>query len=194
MSMSLRTLTPRPEAGTRATIKAIPNGCALDEDSAGDDDESFPSPTNMPPPSSRPRTLSRAPLPALEKKKPIYTRWNNDMIRMMLELYCEARNRDEFGSEKKVDMRRVYRDIAARLSEEFTRTTFDYKKVRRKMEDLLKIWKVFLAIDGVSGTSYDHDTGFILTSDELWDYFVDKYAALAKQIKQHRLKFRQLHE
>ncbi|KAG5742559.1 hypothetical protein H9Q73_014456, partial [Fusarium xylarioides] len=40
----------------------------------------------------------------------------------------------------------------------------------------------------------DYDTGAILTSDELWEYFVDKYAVPAKHLKLNGLQFRQLHK
>ncbi|KAG5742641.1 hypothetical protein H9Q70_014607, partial [Fusarium xylarioides] len=197
MSSSLRTPTPRPAAGSRITIEAITNGRAADEDPFADDDD-LPSPSTMPstipPPASKQKTLQRAPLPSLTKKKKPRPRWNNDQIRMLLELYCEARNRGDLGSEKSVDTRRVYTDIASRLSEEFPAVSFNHKKVGRKVGDLLKIWKVFLAIDGSSGTSYDYDTGAILTSDELWEYFVDKYAVPAKHLKLNGLQFRQLHK
>ncbi|KAG5759986.1 hypothetical protein H9Q73_014384, partial [Fusarium xylarioides] len=98
MSSSLRTPTPRPAAGSRITIEAITNGRAADEDPFADDDD-LPSPSTMPstipPPASKQKTLQRAPLPSLTKKKKPRPRWNNDQIRMLLELYCEACNRGD---------------------------------------------------------------------------------------------------
>lgn len=113
---------------------------------------------------------------------------------MLLELYGEARLAGELENEKALIMKAIYTRIALRLEERWPNVKFDHAKVVRKLVGLLRLWKTFISIDGVSGTSRDPDTGLVLTSDELWAYFIRKHGSLAKILKRSGLKYRELYE
>ncbi|CCT64472.1 uncharacterized protein FFUJ_04304 [Fusarium fujikuroi IMI 58289] len=103
-------------------------------------------------------------------------RWTRDQMEYLLESYGAKR-------------------IGCELAERYPPNVFDQTKVGRKLGELLRNWKAFLAImRETSGAGYDHELGIVTTTDDNWDRWVKKHGIGAAAIKRNGLQKMDLYQ
>ncbi|KAG5743585.1 hypothetical protein H9Q72_007302 [Fusarium xylarioides] len=124
----------------------------------------------MPPPGpARRRDLNRErKTPRKDIQKPgSKARWTGAEIEYLLESYGAKKVSGELENEKTQLMKVIHAKIGCELTERFAPHVFDQVKVGRKLGELLRNWKAFLAImRETSGAGYDHELGIVTTTDE----------------------------
>ncbi|KAG5787962.1 hypothetical protein H9Q69_012966 [Fusarium xylarioides] len=110
-------------------------------------------------------------------------------IEYLLESYGAKKVSGELENEKIQLMKVIHTNIGCELTERFAPHVFDQVKVSRKLGELLRNWKAFLAImRETSGAGYDHELGIITTTDENWDRWLKKHGVGASAIKRNGLQ------
>ncbi|KAG5742931.1 hypothetical protein H9Q70_014355 [Fusarium xylarioides] len=107
----------------------------------------------------------------------------------LLESYGAKKVSGELENEKTQLMKVIHTNIGCELTERFAPHVFDQVKVSRKLGELLRNWKAFLAImRETSGAGYDHKLGIVTTTDENWDRWLKKHGVGASAIKRNGLQ------
>ncbi|KAH7116430.1 hypothetical protein EDB81DRAFT_819506, partial [Dactylonectria macrodidyma] len=150
-------------------------------------------PSRPPPRPKAKRTQKKKASPTEEEglKRP---RWQDDHIFSLLELVAEARAAGDPAFDKGLNQRARHLKIAEKLTLKWPEVMFDQIRVQRKCAALMRVWKTFLAIVNMTGTSYDKETGKISCSTEQWEYYERKFGDTARSLQRYGLPRRNLYE
>ncbi|KAK7394066.1 hypothetical protein QQX98_013146 [Neonectria punicea] len=141
---------------------------------------------DMPPPARAVQSAQSqdpSPLRAASKRKrntqrtPSRLFWRPDMTLLFLERLQEAAAEGKLNSMKVVYLKPVLADILIVMKTQWPNEPLTVPKLMTHFKNLRLKHKQFLCIAYKSGVTFDHDTGLVSASDELWDAYDRQHGA-----------------